>query len=98
MSKKSSSGVIQLSFCDITPHSRLRRDTMPYTDLSYYKLSVYLQVGPVWSGLRGSRLDTESSRLFLSQTVQFHISSLSERQPSSSDCCCRVHVWDKAEG
>lgn len=24
---------------------------MPYTDLSYYKLSVYLQVGPVWSGL-----------------------------------------------
>ena len=51
MSKKSSSGVIQLSFCDITPHSRLRRDTMPYTDLSYYKLSVHLQVGLVWSGL-----------------------------------------------
>ena len=76
---------------------------MPYTDLSYYKLSVHLRVGLVWSGLvwsglRGSRLDTESSRLFLSQTVQFHISSLSERQPSSSDCCCRVHVWDEAEG
>lgn len=34
---------------------------MPYTDLSYYKLSVHVQIR--LSGLRGFRLKTESSSL-----------------------------------
>lgn len=44
MSNKSSAGFIQLSFCNIVdiPDWGLR-NTMPYTDLSYYKLSVHLQ-------------------------------------------------------
>lgn len=48
MSKKSSPGVISTVLLQRTPHSRLRRNTMPYTDLSYYKLNVHFQIRPVW--------------------------------------------------
>lgn len=69
---------------------------MLYTDLSYYKLSVHLQNHLVWP----QRLPAQNRVLkpFANchKFFYFRISSLSKRQASSSDCCCRVHVWDKA--
>lgn len=69
---------------------------MPYTDLSYYKPNVHLQICLVWP----ERLQARNGVLKADFCSSSHyiVSSLSERQPPSSDCCRRVHVWDKAEG
>lgn len=69
---------------------------MPYTDLSYYKLSVHLQICLAPERLQALHRVPEPLSL-LSQT-KFRFPVFSERQTSSSDCCRRVHMRDKAEG
>lgn len=75
---------------------------MPYTDLSYYKLNVHFQIRPVWPERLQARSGDPKPFFFLffffCSLSHFIVSSLSKRQPSSSDCCRRVHVWNKAEG
>lgn len=84
--------LLVLFICPSATFSRLRKknknNTMLYR-LKLLKLSAHLQTG------LQKQLQSPAACCLL---LHVKIRGLSERQASTSDCCCRIHMWNKSEG
>lgn len=81
--------LLVLFICPSATYSRLRKIII---------IQCFTQTEVVQSECASPDRSTKTAPESGSLLLHVKIRGLSERQASSSDCCCRIHMWNKSQG